>query len=136
MLITQEITVPSGTSQSDPLVIAIEIPGGTVRQFYVGWRWGSADLCGMRIWHHENQVIPYSLSQWLPSFDQVLSIPADLDVWLQPHVLTIHAYNEDDTYAHTVWIGVSLDRQDWETTIYNAVLSALLAMNRAQFGGF
>lgn len=125
MLVSTTLTVSASTADTAPERATLSFPAGDVTQWWVGWHYGVGDLAGARVLYHEVQVLPWSVGTFLPSFRGVLTFPADLDVWAPPHELVIEGYNNDDTYAHTVWVAASIERSTYWADLYGTLLSLM-----------
>ncbi len=118
------LTIPANTPILDPLRTSLAISSGVVRRVWVRWRWGSADLCGVRMHYREFQHWPFSGSEWFPSSPYPLDFADSLPITQEPLELAIEGYNLDDTYAHTVWIAFEILREVGDPILL-AILDAL-----------
>jgi len=111
MLYSKEIRIPANTSKNDPLGVILDVVEGTVKRVWVRWYWGSGNLCGCRLVRGGSQVWPTSLTEWFLSSPYPLTFEEAYPVTDEPLEINIEAYNLDDTYSHTVWVGVLVLRQ-------------------------
>ena len=125
MIVTATVTVSANTSLALPQRSALTLPAGVLRHWWVGWRYGVADLAGLRVLYRESQALPWTIGEYLPAFDGVLEFPDELDVWESPRELIIETYNLDDTYAHTVWLAAYIDRDNTWLKLYQTIIEAL-----------
>jgi len=110
MIYSGEIVVPANTSKAIPISDQVDVVQGVVRKVWVRWRWGSANLCGCKVFRGGFQLWPSSLGEWFPSNVQDVAFDAEYEVTAEPFHFIIRAYNLDDTYDHTLWVGFSLLR--------------------------
>lgn len=110
MFYSIEITIEPQIVVSAPQSNTLSVTGGIVTKVHVRWRYGSGGLCGVRIFHHETQVWPKTLDQWIPSSVHPLLITARHPLKEPPFQLKIVTYNLDDIYDHKVWLGFDIDR--------------------------
>lgn len=108
---TKGLTIPSETSEDSPIRTTLVLTEGVIRKLWVRWRWGSANLCGVRILYHEFQYWPLTLLEWYPSSVHPLEFTEEFPIGSEPYELTIEAYNDDDTFPHNVWVAVELRRE-------------------------
>lgn len=106
MLLSQNVTIVARTSDNLPQVNLLHILPGTVAQVMVRFRYGSGNLCGVRIKHAEVQRWPYIPGEWIPSSPNLYEFDEDLVINQEPFELRIETYNLDDTFNHNVWVGV------------------------------
>ena len=110
MIYCVELAVPANTAKTDPCEVLLPTNWGTVTQVWVRWRWGSGNLCGVSLWREGSQVWPSSVDQWFPSNTQELTWQEWYLVPDHPLDFVVKAYNLDDTFPHTVWIAINLQR--------------------------
>lgn len=108
MLLSQSIIIAPKTSQETPQVNTLHILPGTVATLVVLFRYGSGNLCGVRIYHAEVQRWPYIPGEWVPSSPYLYEFAEDLSIDTEPYELRIETYNLDDTFPHSVWIALVL----------------------------
>jgi len=112
MLYSKEIEIPPNTTRFDPLAVILDVVEGTVKRVWVRWYWGSGNLCGCRLTRGGSQVWPTSLTEWFLSSPYPLTFEEAYPIPDEPLEITVEAYNLDDTFAHTVWVGVLVLRQE------------------------
>ena len=108
MIFSRNVCIPASTSPSDPQRATLTVTAGVVRTVFVRWRWGSANLCGVRVRYCEVVHWPYTLDEWIVSNTTPLEIPDNLLLDTAPFVFVIEAYNEDTRYPHMVWVGFDI----------------------------
>ena len=108
MLYALNITTSANTTQDAPQSQTMAIALGTLKRVLVRYRYGSADLCGIRCFVHETQVFPFSPKRWFISMPELFMSLLDFDVDQPPFELRIETYNEDDTYPHDCAIYVDV----------------------------
>lgn len=110
MLYSLDISIPANTPRTALLVSELQLCGGVIKRVWIRWRYGSASLCGCRIMRESRQIWPTDLTQWF------ISCPTDVvfDEYYElsdvPYSVTIEAYNNDDTYPHSLWVAFSVMR--------------------------
>lgn len=125
MYITQTITVSPNTTRESPYALTIPMINGKIKRLWYSWRYGCADLCGFRATYHEQQLWPYSRNQWLPSFYTPIEIAENYDLDEPPYELTFELYNLDDTYEHTLFIGIEVERENTNQVLYEIIRTAI-----------
>jgi len=117
MLFSKSIVISAQTSKAIPLVTTFPICEGVMKRVWVRWRWGSANLCGCRVLYESFQVWPLSMTEWFVSNVLDMVFEEDFEIDDVPHELRIEAYNEDDTFPHTLWIACSILRPGGSTRL-------------------
>ena len=111
MIFAKEVTTPAQTTREAPQTTDLHITEGSLRHFWVRWRFGSGNLCGVRILHTTFQHWPLTPGEWFPSSTAPLSFPEDLRVEKTTPLLQIQTFNLDDVFDHSVWVAVYVQRE-------------------------
>lgn len=61
---------------------------------------------------HEFQYWPLSLGEWFTSSIDPLEFAEAIKIGTDPYEIEIQGYNTDDTYPHTVWVALEIDRSE------------------------
>ena len=110
MLYAVDITIPANTSKDDPYTLDLPITAGVLLRAHIRWRWGSGNLCGIRLLWAELALLPRTLGEWIVSSPYPYEFMMEHAITDVPTSVKIEAYNLDDTYAHNVWVGLELSR--------------------------
>ncbi len=110
MIYSLSVTIPPNTQADNPIQETIECAQGLITRVHVRWRWGSANLCGVQLAHSGFKQWPLTIGEWFPSNPSPLEFPERYSIAVRPFALTLRAYNLDDTYEHTVWVGVVVEQ--------------------------
>jgi len=103
------LTIPPQTSQGDPYVHRMEVAPGVISHVDIGFPQGCVGLVHLQIYRHEHQLYPttpgesFGWDNYVFSFDDAESLDEE------PHRLTVRAWNDDDSYPHTLMVGVSIE---------------------------
>jgi len=110
MIYSQEIVIPSNTMRDFPIRSEIDIVEGVVKRVWVRWRWGSADLGGAAIFREGSQIWPTTGGEWFYSSIHETVFDEMYVVGEEPLHFVVRSFNEDDSFAHKLWIGFSVIR--------------------------
>ena len=124
MFYTVEIDVPANTAIETPTRTVLKVSRGILRHVWFRWRWGSADLCGVRVTYQSHQIVPFNLTEWIRSFDQMIDFEEELEIDSEPYELAIETYNLDDTFAHAVWVAFTVLLAEDERRLYELMVAA------------
>ena len=102
------ITVPPLTQPEEPAYVAVRIPQGTITAVRVFIPWGVAGLAGVRLKIDEQQVYPSNLDGWYTGNDNMIVVNDKLTLTETFQTLKVEGYNLDDTYEHTIYVGVTV----------------------------
>jgi len=102
-------TIPAKTAQSDAYVADHEMVPGIIRRIDIGFTHGTFGLTHVQIFRHEHQLYPTTPGQSFAWDNYVFSIVNNYPLIEVPFSLSIRAWNEDNTYAQAISIGVELE---------------------------
>ena len=112
MLFKIDLKIPSGQEKDDPASTAMKLCKGAITRSFVLFPSGCAGLVWVQIWLNGYQLIPWHRGEWLRGDDHIIRDDSRYPVSEQPRLLTIYGYNEDDTYSHTVQVGVEVSASE------------------------
>jgi len=103
------IATPPNTAEVDALATRLQVAKGVITSITVGMAPGCAGLCHIQIRDKGWQIVPWTPHENLAWDDYVFDLPNRYALETAPFDLTVLSWNEDDTYAHTVFVGVNVD---------------------------
>jgi len=104
MFFCKTITIPAQTYDIAPYSERLKIGQGIIRKLWIRWRYGSGNLCGVRIKYAEFQYWPLTMTAWIPSSIHPLEFDEQFPITTEPYELKVECYNNDDVYTHDLWI--------------------------------
>lgn len=108
MLYKTDLLIPSGQEIDNPASTTMVLCEGTITRSFVLFPSGCAGLAWVQIWLNGHQLIPWERGEWLRGDDHIIRDESRYPVTGPPRLLTIFGYNEDETYPHTVQVGVEV----------------------------
>jgi hypothetical protein len=108
MLFALSLSVPANTAATAPETAVLRIGPGTITHMWIRWRWGIGNLGGCRISYQGFQHWPLNPDEWFPSTHEPLEFDEQLGIAGDTPTLQVKAYNTDDSYDHTLWVGVEV----------------------------
>ncbi len=123
MSYTQSLTIPKNTTIADPATVDVEIAPMIIDRMEITFPSGCVGLVGVRFRYQSRVIFPYNPDSWYKGNGQTVVFTPNIELKEEPLVLTIEAYNEDDTYQHTVYIVIDVEFKGgfWETLIFGKV---------------
>lgn len=109
MYIFTEITNPPNTLASDPLHTIIPLSAGLLTGFDISFPEGCYRLARLQIFYHGRILVPFNLAGSLGYNNITLQIPMNYRIDTAPFDLDIITWNLDDTFSHTLNVGVNID---------------------------
>lgn len=105
MFYSFDITVPKNTAKADAVVQEVELTSGLVTRVSILFPWGCAGLTHVQILDHEFQIWPSRDDLDFSGNDTIIEFSEAYPLLAPPFTLQIRAWNEDDSYEHTVSVG-------------------------------
>lgn len=102
------LTIPKNTTQSAYLSYTLVLPIGKVNKLWLEFPKGCAGLAGIQLFRSVQQIFPLPAGNWLRSDNSVLNFAFTHEIMNEPYEIEIRGYNLDDTYQHTIWIGLEM----------------------------
>jgi len=106
------IFTSSNTLAAVPLVTTLQLARGQITKLLVAFPPGPVGLLHVIIKDKGWQIAPWSLGQDLAGDDYAYEMTTQYPLIVEPYELTVITWNEDDSYAHQVTIGVELEEGD------------------------
>ena len=108
MLFTANVTVAAETTEASPTTEVLKIAHGIITRFSVLFPPGCAGLVHCVILHHEHQIAPSTENMNLSGDTFPIEWDEYYESYQPPYELKIKAWNEDDTFPHTVTVRVAI----------------------------
>lgn len=108
MLFTADVTVPKSTAEASPTTQILRLAHGILAWVSVLFPPGCAGLAHCVILHHEHQIVPSTENMNLSGDTHPIEWDDYYECYQPPYEFKIKAWNEDDTYAHTITIRVAI----------------------------
>jgi hypothetical protein len=105
------VVVPPITPVTAPVFMRLPLDLGTVSFIEIHFPGGCGGLVRAALMYNSIQVIPWNADNWLYGDDRIFKLDINLPVKEPPFEFSIKAWNEDDTYAHIITVGVMLVEQ-------------------------
>lgn len=102
------VLVPANTTQALPIKQLIKLDLGIIDYIEVEFPAGCAGLVHLVIYDKGWIIVPFNQDASLYGNDRIFHMTLDYQMTEEPYTLQIFAWNSDDTYDHTVSIGVQL----------------------------
>ena len=123
MAYSERLVIPANTTEASPAQIEIPIVAITVKAVEITFPSGCVGLVGVWFEYQDRQIWPYNLKARFRGNDQTIRFKPGILLEEPPLLLTIRGINEDDTFAHTVYIVVDAE---FPGGFFESILSRLL----------
>ena len=102
------IQVPSNTPESDPLTQMCHITHGVIHRVEVDFPYGCAGLVHLQILQSLHQLWPTNPEGSFNADDFVIGFNDHVEITDAPYVVTLQAWNLDDTFDHTLQVRLGI----------------------------
>ena len=102
MLYSKQITLTAGKTEATATRTAFKVNKGVISNVWITFPAGCAGLVKLRIYHEGHPFLPVNQDNYLRGDNYTFQFPVMFEIIEEPMLLTVEAWNEDATYAHTV----------------------------------
>jgi len=102
------MTIPANTPKTSPVMVQCRMAAGIIHRVEVQFPIGCAGLVHTYIRRGGHQLWPSNPDGTFTADGYVISFHEGYDLSEEPHVVQWYAWNEDDTYAHTLELRLGL----------------------------
>ena len=102
MLYSKQVTIPANTTEANAVKAKFKVNKGMIYYFWITFPPGCAGLTKLRIYHENHPFLPVNKDNYLRGDNVTYQFPSFQEIKESPEILTVEAWNDDDTYAHTV----------------------------------
>jgi hypothetical protein len=120
------LAIPKNTAITSYVSYKLTLPISQTHRLWVEFPKGCAGLVGFQLWRGVNQIFPLPSGVWLRSDGFTLNFAFSHWIDAEPYNVELRGYNLDDTFTHTIWIGLELRGLPGELS--NTMLSFLEAL--------
>ncbi len=106
------ITVLKNTLQSAPYYERLRLTYGVITSFFLYIPRGHVGLTGLQILYHERQLYPLNTGGYYTGNETTIPFIEYQPITVNPYELKARAWNTDDTYDHTFYLGLSVLRPE------------------------
>ncbi len=108
MIYETDVLIPKNTSINAPVSVILPVHPGVLRQFEVYFPRGCAGLARVRVLYWSHPLFPSNPDGWFRGDDVLIRFDEDMPLPGAPYEFLIQGYNDDDTYAHTPIVRMSI----------------------------
>lgn len=109
-------TIPKSTPIATPLTYTLNLPIGKINKLWIEYPKGCSGLVGFQLHRSTRQIFPQPEDIWLRSDNSVMAFAFSHAIKTEPYEVLLKGYNIDDTYEHTIWIGLEMSGFNKELT--------------------
>lgn len=109
MFFEYDITVPAQTSQANALRQDLGLKWGTLKKIAVQFPDGCYGLVHAQLWSGRHQVAPQNELGSIKGNNTTVEFGSEVELREPPYLVTAVAWNDDDSYAHTLTIRLEVE---------------------------
>jgi len=102
MIFVYDVEIPANTPKGKSKIVKAPLPRGVIHKIDIHFPPGCAGLAGVRITRSGMPVYPSNPNEWFITDNETITFPEHYEITKAEPEFLIHAYNEDDTYSHTI----------------------------------
>ena len=131
MLYAKQITVSKNTSSSAPEETQFKISKGVLYRIYLGFPAGCAGLVKFRMILDGHPILPVNADAYIRGDAITYEYPIFEEITEEPMTITAQAWNEDDTYDHTIDLQILVVSREW--IVPQAAIEGVISSLRSLF---
>lgn len=109
MIYVYPLTIPANTPATAKQITVLALTRGRITRVMIEFPAGHVGLTHLYIRRGLHQVWPANPEVNFKSSNETILWDDDYDLTAAPHELVAYAWNEDDTYEHTITVRIVLD---------------------------
>ncbi len=104
VLVVTEVTVPANTPSGAPMQSKVKLPKGVLTRIEYLFPSGQFCLTRVAVYYGLERISPHRYGDWLCGNGETIVDNLQYRLPEDPTELVIKAYNQDDTYDHTIYL--------------------------------
>jgi len=130
MLHSKHITLTHGKTEAESTSTRFTANQGVIFRVWITFPAGCAGLVKVRVYHEGHPFIPVDQDAYISGDNYVFEYPVMYEITGAPEVITIEAWNEDDTYDHTIDVQMLIIPKEWLQPVggYEGIIAALKSL--------
>jgi hypothetical protein len=109
MFYAWDITIPAGTSDSNPETQKLDLTVGTIKNITVKFPAGCHGTVKVRLLRPEFQLVPLSKDEWITGDDEAIPTETRYEIIGTPTYIKFVGCSPDASYDHTISIRIELE---------------------------
>ena len=102
------ITIPKSGDADNPKTVELHLGKGVIHHIAVQFPIGCAALAHCRLLHHSFGQLPTNRQGSFATDGYIIDVDENLEFFAEPYIIRALCWNDDDTYAHTITIRLSI----------------------------
>ena len=130
MLHAKHITLTHGKTEATATDTKFQVNQGVIYKVWIHFPPGCAGLVKVRIYHQGHPFLPVEEDKFIKGDSFTYEFPIMFEIKEPPEFITIRAWNEDDTYDHSIDVSFSIVNKAWIQPVgaYEGIIAALRSL--------
>jgi len=130
MLHSKHITLSAGATEATLTKTQFTVNQGVIYRVWLTFPAGCAGLVKVRVLHEGHPFLPVEQDAYIRGDDYVFEYPVFYEITDEPQLITVEAWNEDDTNDHTIDLQMLIIPKQWVVPVgaYEGVIAALKSL--------
>jgi len=107
-----EVEVPHNTTKNAPHTEILPLSYGVITDVFFHLPRGSVGLLGFNLLYHDHQMYPANPGGWYRGNETTILFGEYQPITVNPYELKARAYNFDDTFDHSFFVGLAMQRPE------------------------
>jgi hypothetical protein len=108
MFYSYRVLLPANTPINNPVIQVLRISQGIITNIEVEFPAGCQGLAFIQLSYETAPILPYNPTVYLVSDNRTIQSPIEFEAFIPPYEIIARGYNLDDSYDHTINIGISI----------------------------
>lgn len=114
MFYEYDVAIPANTTALAPLKVDLDLNWGVVEYVGVQIPDGVFGLAHLTLWYGAHQVAPVNERENIKGNNATIEWKENVEMFQEPFYLRAVAWNEDDTYPHTLTVRIVLNDRPFQ----------------------
>ena len=130
MLHSKHIKLLAGKTEAEATRTQFKANQGVIYRVWVMFPPGCAGLVKLRIYHEGHPFLPVEADAYISGDSYTYEYPIMYEITGHPELITIEAWNTDDTYDHTIDVQFLIIPKEWVQPVgaYEGIVAALKSL--------
>jgi len=130
MLHSKHIILTEGKTEATATRRQFRVNKGIIYQVWIEFPPGCSGLVKVRVYHEGHPFLPVDKDAYISGNNYVFVYPVFYEIKEAPELITIEAWNEDETYKHTIHVQMLIVDKKYIMPVgaYEGIIAALKAL--------
>jgi len=108
MFFAWDITVTADTKEASPTTETLKLSAGVITHIGIKFARGCHGMVGVRLKHHEFQLVPLSRGEWVTGDDESVDFAEYFELKTTPYSLKFEGCSPNTLYNHALTVRITV----------------------------